>query len=500
MLLTKIVIIKWEYKTKKWYEYKGYVFTKYDYEFEVKVEDLSDGSHVLVDVECDGCGEILKNKKWQNYKRYVKDDEKYYCQKCANNGYKKWISFFEWCYLNLSKEDADKLLERWDYELNINEDNKIITPKDVTCSSMGFNKKGYWFKCLDHPDEHGSEQKNIKSFISGHIGSINCNQCNSISTTHPHLVEYLENKEDANIYSKGSHKKLPMKCPNCGYEKKMSINDLRRQGFGCNKCSDGVSYPNKFMFNILEQIKNLKIIEDFETEKTFDWLIYEFKDKLHKGKLDFYFKFNGKKYNFEMDGAFHSKDNAMNGQTKEESKYIDDEKDKLCGEHEIEVIRINCDESKMRWIKDNVMESNLPNFLNFKESDIDWLECHEYACSSLVKVVCDLWNNGTNSSLIISKKLKIGKNTTTRYLKQGVELGWCNYDSKKEIIKNYKRLSKTIICITTKEIFNSIIDACRKYKLFDANIISCCQGKNKSSGKHPVTGEKLIWAYYDKFL
>lgn len=62
MLITKIVITKWHNTNKKWYESKGYIYTKWLGEFEVKVEDLPNGSHARISVQCDGCGEILENK------------------------------------------------------------------------------------------------------------------------------------------------------------------------------------------------------------------------------------------------------------------------------------------------------------------------------------------------------------------------------------------------------------------------------------------------------
>ena len=49
----------------------------------VKIEDLTTGSNVSVICKCDGCGKYLKNVLWQDYKKCVKEDGKYYCHKCA---------------------------------------------------------------------------------------------------------------------------------------------------------------------------------------------------------------------------------------------------------------------------------------------------------------------------------------------------------------------------------------------------------------------------------
>ena len=219
MLITKEVEVELNSKTITLFENKGYnipkimnrrkkLIVKRGTKIIIKVEDLSDKSMVLVDIECDGCGEILENIAWQFYNKYVKENGKYYCVKCAQNGYKKYTSFYEWCYINLSKEDADLIMLRWDYELNVDKNGKILSPQTTTYGSHGLKERGYWFKCLEHP-EHKSEQKRIKDFTNGHVGSITCNQCNSISITHPYLVKYLINKEDALKYTVYANTKIP---------------------------------------------------------------------------------------------------------------------------------------------------------------------------------------------------------------------------------------------------------------------------------------------------
>ena len=490
-LLTKFVLMKWNASNKRHYVDNGYIFTKMGDEFEVRAEDLSNGANVLVDIKCDGCSEILIDIKYQTYKRYVHDDGSYYCNLCARNGYKKWISFFEWCYLNLSQDIADYIILRWDYNLNIDKDGNMISPKDVSYGSGGFNKKGYWFKCLDHP-EHGSELKNIYNFTKGE-NSIVCNKCNTVSVTHPMLIRYLIDKEDSLKYSANSKVNIPMRCPTCGLKKEINMHQLSQKSFSCERCNDGKGYPNKFLFNFLEQIVDFDIIKDFEIEKTFDWLIYEFKNKLHRGYLDGYFELNGKEYGIEMDGWFHTNDNKMSGQTKEESKFIDDEKDRLCSEHGVKVIRIDCIKSKWKHIKNSMIE-RLSSILNFKEEDINWLECHESGLKSLVKVTCDLWNNEMKNTSSIITELKLSRTTIIRYLKQGVELGWCDYDPKAENCTK-------VVCLTTNETFNSIHEALLKYNLKNSNIIqSRCSGKIKSAFFHPETGERMIWMYYEDFI
>lgn len=54
---------------------------------------------------------------------------------------------------------------------------------------------------------------------------------------------------------------------------------------------------------------------------------------------------------------------------------------------------------------------------------------------------------------------------------------------------------RKVICIETGEVFNTIKEAQEWCK---GNIDQYLRGRSKSAGKHPVTGEKLHWMYYEK--
>lgn len=61
--------------------------------------------------------------------------------------------------------------------------------------------------------------------------------------------------------------------------------------------------------------------------------------------------------------------------------------------------------------------------------------------------------------------------------------------------------SKPIILLNTLEVFSCTREACEKYNIKSfGNVIECCNGNRKSAGKHPVTGERLHWMRYDKWL
>lgn len=68
MLISKTTKIKWNPKTSKRYIDLGYQFTKMGDEFDVKVDDLTDGSRAIVIYECDYCHE-QKEIAWEIYLR-----------------------------------------------------------------------------------------------------------------------------------------------------------------------------------------------------------------------------------------------------------------------------------------------------------------------------------------------------------------------------------------------------------------------------------------------
>ena len=79
-------------------------------------------------------------------------------------------------------------------------------------------------------------------------------------------------------------------------------------------------------------------------------------------------------------------------------------------------------------------------------------------------------------------------------------LEWCTAEYNINYGTRNEKLSKKIKCITTNEIFNSIKEAKEKYNINYGSICSCCKGRYKFAGKHPITGEKLVWEYYEEVM
>jgi hypothetical protein len=322
---------------------------------------------------------------------------------------------------------------------------------------------------------------------------------NDIPTTAPELIPYFQGGYDeAKLYTKcgGGNPNNPRGyiyaiCPKCFKKSKMLIsiyNIYKHEGFGC-VCSDSISYPNKFAFNMLKQL-NL----DFKTEYSPSWI----KPK----RYDFYFIRNSKKYILEMDGGLgHGKENKLSSITAQESKKIDNYKDEQARLHGIEVIRIDCDykdfNDRFNYIKQNILNSELSQFFNL--NSVNWIKIDELACSSMIKDICDLWNSGINNTNDISKITKIARGTVIRYLTQGSLLNWCTYNAKEETLKGSSysgklKGKKVIIFIddTLIKVFNSAHELDKQSeKLFGVKLNYSCICKIARAEKESYKGFKF---------
>lgn len=350
--------------------------------------------------------------------------------------------------------------------------------------------KCYKYKCLKDGfisiiDEY---HLNDKEGCSVCANKVVVKGINDIATTRPDMVKYFLNIEDAYKYTCSSNKKILAKCPDCGLEKITLINYISRKNFSCSSCSDKVSYPNKFMYNLLSQLD-----VDFETEKIFDWA----KDK----RYDFYVTTIC--CIIEVNGMQHYEIASKNSKYKHtllEEQENDKLKERLAKENNVKnYIVIDCRKSNMDFIKNSILNNEFVNL--FDVSKIDWDKCDKN--NNLIKVACDYWNNGIESTIEISLIMKISRGNITNYLKKGAKLGWCNYNPKEEMqksaIKNGKVNRKQIICLDNEQIFDSIAQCSRKseeifgVKLTKQGISRVCKGGRKHH-------RNLSFMFYEDYI
>lgn len=319
---------------------------------------------------------------------------------------------------------------------------------------------------------------------------------NDLETVEPYLSKFLLNKDDGKKYKPWSSKKVDWICPNCNsivHNKRIS-DVMRYRKIPCKICNDGVSMPMKMVTYVVS-----KFIEYYKTECVFDDWNFELNGVFIKPRYDIVFN----DYIIEVDGGFHYFDNTYRNVKVEEQQYIDKQKDLLALAHGYKMIRIDAKLSEFDYIKANIIKS-LGNV--FDLSLVDWRKCFNYAISSSVKMACDYKNQHPNKTTTeISKDLNIPYSTLIRYLKKGADIGICIYDAKLETQKNAHAQKPSrqisVICLNTKEIFNSLSDAILWCGLSSSGSISdVCKGKRSYGGRHPETNEPLHWMYYEDYL
>lgn len=258
---------------------------------------------------------------------------------------------------------------------------------------------------------------------------------NDLWTTNPEVAKLLKDPSDGYKYSSGSNKKVEFICSMCGNIIKVQIYKVTSRGLCCQKCSDGVSYPNKFARAFLDQLPIKSYIPEYHP----NWA--------KPYSYDNYFEYNGIKYIMEMDGGLHYRKGFCFNKSLEERQIIDNIKNNLAFQNGIQIIRINCMKSEREYIKNSILSSELNNI--FDLSSIDWDLCDKTSQKSLVKQTCELYSCVTTKLDEIANILHINKATVRQYVKIGTKYGWCNYDPDvaKKNSNNPKAMSVTVLNI-----------------------------------------------------
>ena len=297
-----------------------------------------------------------------------------------------------------------------------------------------------------------------------------------------YFSQYLT-EEQMKLNMPNSNKKINITCPDCERHKIITPNQMLRDGFNC-VCKDGQSYPNKFIFSFLEQLKI-----DFLPEHTFKWS--------NKKRYDFYLpEFN---CIIENHGEQHYKYTGFQRTTREEN-INDNEKQKMAIENGItHYVVLDCRKSNKEWIWASICNSELKNILKFNYSDIDLDACNKFATSNIVKTIAEYWklNYGIKE---ISQLLKLNRNTVTKYLQIAADNKWCSYtknDGCKRAVERRKKNNINclpVYCLEQNKIYKSITEAANELKLCGTNISGCCMGNHHTIGGYH-------WYYvYDKVL
>lgn len=336
------IIIKWTRNNKNYYTEKGYKFTNLGDEFEVRAEDLSTGSNMRVNVECDYCHSIINLA----FKCYLKSPSTkigvYTCKHCkmkkvsASGLEKRRTSLYNRA-VSFCETKGYKLIT--DRE-KISGSNSIVT---CICPKHGsFNVKIYALI-----EEHGCKKCQYESNSNKHRKAVD-----ELSEIFEQYDGILLNKED---YISWNTKNLQVICPECGRTFLTSFGAFKKsKGQRCSVCSRGES---KGELQIRKYLESNGIT--FTQEKTFD----NCKDK-NKLRFDFYLP----DYNMciEYDGAQHFIPVSFGGSSNGNISYLktlkhDTMKNEYCLRNNIRLLRIPY------WDFDNIQKLIAENLYLHKD-------------------------------------------------------------------------------------------------------------------------------------
>lgn len=382
------------------------------------------------------------------------------------------------------KLEIDDMVTSYDRNMKIIDREYRLKTAYKNGKPYNHNEKWYRYKCL----KCGNTDWVIEDAFIGHQ-HVGCNACchppkklvpgiNDIATIAPWMVKYFGNSEDATKYMKTTKQVIEFVCPDCGRKHRKSIGMV----YACHNlscpCQDGWSYPNKFMYSILEQAG-----VNFEPEKLFDWS--------NDRRYDDYIEYNGLKIITEQHGKQHyEREINKDGRTVEEEQENDKMKYNLAIQNGIDhYFIIDCRESTKEYIQNSVLNSGLFSILNINPKDIDFNKCDEFATSNIVKQFCNYKNEHPEMTIReIAPLFHIVYGTGLRWVKKGVKLGWCEYESFDGVRLRRKRndvvvSDRPIHCITTDTYHRSATKFVEYYqsltgkKLCARNIRSVCTDK-----------------------
>ena len=243
---------------------------------------------------------------------------------------------------------------------------------------------------------------------------------NDIPTMAPWMVKYFPGGyEEAKLYTYGSGKEIDFICPDCGNIKRMEIHTLYENGFSCS-CHGRFSYPERFFEEFLKQLKiNYK---RQLSRKDFNWI--------ENYLYDFYlYDYNAI---IETHGSQHYKETTLTQRTLFEEQENDKLKEQLAKNNKIKnYIILDCRKSEIEWIKNSIMNSNLPKLLNFDENNIDWNLCDKKSLDNKIREISEFYelHNLDMQQKEIAKYFNISVSWLYKILKKGTKHGWCNYNS-----------------------------------------------------------------------
>lgn len=249
---------------------------------------------------------------------------------------------------------------------------------------------------------------------------------NDIATVAPWMIPWFKDPNVPYTHTVTSKHKVDFICPYCGMEVKNKIisNVCHYNKVVCPNCGDGISYPERFLSNLLTICG-----VDFEFHKIFLWS-------------------NGREYDFyikplnmiiETHGKQHYTNTWSSGADKKYAMPIQDNdvyKEELASAHGIKhYVILDCQKSDYMYIENSIKSSILVDYFDF--SNIDWRDIGVKSSKSIFMNVIESYLAGICREDTIDM-FKISDYTYHRYLRKAKKLGLID-----RIIRQPRKITST---------------------------------------------------------
>lgn len=314
----------------------------------------------------------------------------------------------------------------------------------------------------------------------------------------PDVFNMIKDQELYYNIGKTSKQKVDFVCPRCGNIVNQMVGNAARQGLSCKQCGDGISFGEKFVFNVLEQLQldfDIHVQFAWSNGKIYDACIYD-----NNGLCATLIEIHGQQH---YGDGFES----CGGRSYQQEVINDAYKMQLAAENGFvnnSYVVIDCRVSSATHIKNSI--ENHSYFHQYDLNTIDWKQCLQNATSSYVMRAQDLWNDGYGVGAI-AKQLKIARYTVRRYLKQGAEFGLCSYSAKESsrrgvdairlakhnrVYSSEIKINSVVASPQIKTIFASVNQASMVTGICRTSIYDCLSGKQRYAGL-TQDGVEMTW-------
>ena len=384
---------------------------------------------------------------------------------------------------------------------------------------------------------------------------------NDLWTTDPDMAKMLKDPNDGYKVTRCSGKKVDWICPDCGcVVRQKSVYNTLTNGLVCGLCSNTRSLGHRLVNSVLTELDVDYINEKtfyWSENKVYDIYVEQYNCIIEVNGVQHYeesgfHRLGGRNYIEEIENDAYKKDLAIENGI-QHYVYVDAKESNI--DYIVNSIRDNklfnslFNTKNITWenIVDRALISDVVRIKNLYNEGVSVPEIQKIlhmSNTSVTRKLNELTKFGLCNYKGAEEKFKpvVCLNTgevfdnlqeagsayhidangisfccrglrnrhTAGKLEDGTKLTWLfkeDYDSKTEdeiedIIKKYALKpigKKKVVCLNTREVFDSIKDAKKQYP--DARSISdCCRHIAKSSGILPNSNKKLKWRYYDEYI